>query len=406
MSILSNKNLLLIISGGIAAYKACDLCRKLKEQGANVRVVMTNGAKAFVQPLTLQALSGNRVSDDLLDSQAEAAMGHIELARWAEMIIIAPASANCIARITHGMADDLLTTLCLASKAPIAIAPAMNQAMWENPYTQENIARLKINQIHCLGPAAGSQACGDIGYGRMLEPQDILAHCERIMTPTLPAFTGKHIVITAGPTREALDPVRYLSNHSSGKMGYALAQAALQQGANVTLISGPVQTKAPDQAKLFSVISAQDMYQKAMEQAPGADIFIACAAVADYRPVNCSEQKLKKQGNSKLTLTLEQNPDIVAAVAALDSNRPFTIGFAAETDHISDYAKSKLQSKNLDMIIANDVSQRDIGFNSENNAATVYWPQGEQEITRMSKADMAMQILKLAKQQLKYYKGN
>jgi phosphopantothenoylcysteine decarboxylase/phosphopantothenate--cysteine ligase len=378
---LSGKRVLLGVSAGIAAYKSALITRLLKQAGCEVRVVMTHGAQAFITPMTLQALSGEPVRTSLLDTDAEAGMGHIELARWADAVLIAPATADLIARLVHGFADDLLTTLCLASDAPKLIAPAMNQAMWRHPATQRNVATLSQDGWQLIGPAAGDQACGDTGPGRMSEPDDIVAALEaRLLSsttaPPVGAATGKHVVITAGPTREALDPVRYLSNHSSGKMGYALAAAALEQGARVTLISGPVALSTPFGAERIAVETAAEMHAAALRLAPTADVFIGCAAVSDYRAAETAEHKLKKtDDDDTLTLTLVKNPDIIAEVAALDGNRrpPIVIGFAAETQDVERYAEDKLARKALDMIVANDVSAAGLGFGSDDNAAWLLW---------------------------------
>lgn len=377
---LQGCRVLLGLSGGIAAYKSAELTRLLVKAGAEVRVVMTQGAQAFITPLTFQALSGNPVHTSLLDPEAEAGMGHIELAKWADLILIAPASADLMARLAAGMADDLLTTLCLASEAPCLIAPAMNQAMWRHPATQRNVTLLESYGAQILGPAQGAQACGDVGPGRMLEPEEIfeqvLAHRAGVIPASVPAdlpLSGKVITITAGPTREALDPVRYISNHSSGKMGFALAEAAQAAGATVHLIAGPVQLKAPEGVSHYPVQSAEQMLAQSLALIAQTDIFIAAAAVADYRMATVADQKMKKaQGETELVLRLVQNPDIVATVAS-HPERPFTVGFAAETQAVEAYAADKLQRKNLDMIIANDVSRADIGFNSDQNAVTVLW---------------------------------
>ncbi|GGY57102.1 phosphopantothenoylcysteine decarboxylase [Bacterioplanes sanyensis] len=394
MQQLCNKRIVLGISGGIAAYKSAELVRFLKKAGADVRVVMTDGAKEFITPLTLQALSGNPVHHTLLDPAAEAGMGHIELAKWADVILVAPASANLIARLAQGLGDDLLTTICLASDAPLTLAPAMNQAMWRNPATQDNLQqlqRLRGEQLRILGPDAGQQACGDVGPGRMLEPE-VIAHllAEQFDTG---ALSGKHVVITAGPTREAIDPVRYISNHSSGKMGFALAAAAAEAGAQVTLIAGPVALATPERCQRLDIVSCEDMLQAATTQAASSDIFIAAAAVADYRPASVAEQKIKKSGE-QMALTLSKNPDIVATVANLEQ-RPFCVGFAAETQHLGEHAQGKLQRKKLDMIVANDVSQANIGFNSDDNAVSVYWPNGEQHLPQASKQRLARQLIQI-----------
>lgn len=390
MTPLHNKQVLLGVSGGIAAYKAAELVRLLQKSGASVRVVMTAAAQAFITPLTMQALSGNPVHTQLLDSEAEAGMGHIELARWADLILIAPASADLIARLATGQGNDLLTTLCLASNAPVALAPAMNQAMWRHPATISNVALLRQRQVTVWGPDDGQQACGDIGPGRMLEPSELQALVEQQLANGVMA--GKTVVITAGPTREALDPVRYLSNHSSGKMGYALAQAAAAAGANTILISGPTAMLAPARVTLYQVVSADDMLACAMKLAPAADVFIAAAAVADYRPAVRAAQKIKKGDAQSMQVTLVKNPDIVASVAAL-TERPFMVGFAAETERVAEYAHDKMQRKNLDMIIANDVSDSQIGFNSDDNAVLLIDRQGQIRFSKRSKRQLAGDLI-------------
>ncbi|EHU9473447.1 bifunctional phosphopantothenoylcysteine decarboxylase/phosphopantothenate--cysteine ligase CoaBC [Vibrio vulnificus] len=393
MQTLAGKKILLGISGGIAAYKCADLTRRLKERGAEVQVVMTKAAKEFMTPLTMQAVSGRPVSDSLLDPAAEASMGHIELAKWADLILLAPATADLIARMAAGMGNDLLTTLVLATDAPVAVSPAMNQQMYRNVATQENIATLSRRGMEIWGPAAGEQACGDVGPGRMLEPMQLVALCEQFFQPK--PLQDKSILITAGPTREAIDPVRYITNHSSGKMGYALAQAAMQLGANVTLISGPVSLPTPVNVNRINVDSAQEMYDAVMAQASDHDIFISCAAVADYRPATIAEQKLKKTDDSdEMTITMVKNPDIVASVSAMTENRPFTVGFAAETNDVEVYARRKLEKKKLDLLCANDVSVEGQGFNSSDNAITLYWSQGEKALPLNSKAALSMEILK------------
>ncbi|HAS8199027.1 TPA: bifunctional phosphopantothenoylcysteine decarboxylase/phosphopantothenate--cysteine ligase CoaBC [Vibrio vulnificus] len=393
MQTLAGKKILLGISGGIAAYKCADLTRRLKERGAEVQVVMTKAAKEFITPLTMQAVSGRPVSDSLLDPAAEASMGHIELAKWADLILLAPATADLIARMAAGMGNDLLTTLVLATDAPVAVSPAMNQQMYRNVATQENIATLSRRGMEIWGPAAGEQACGDVGPGRMLEPMQLVALCEQFFQPK--PLQDKSILITAGPTREAIDPVRYITNHSSGKMGYALAQAAMQLGANVTLISGPVSLPTPVNVNRINVDSAQEMYDAVMAQASDHDIFISCAAVADYRPATIAEQKLKKTDDSdEMTITMVKNPDIVASVSAMTESRPFTVGFAAETNDVEMYARRKLEKKKLDLLCANDVSVEGQGFNSSDNAITLYWSQGEKALPLNSKAALSMEILK------------
>lgn len=392
MQTLAGKKILLGIGGGIAAYKCADLTRRLIERGAEVQVVMTKAAKEFITPLTMQAVSGKPVSDSLLDPAAEASMGHIELAKWADLILIAPATADLIARIASGMGNDLLTTLVLASDAPIAVSPAMNQQMYRNQATQENIATLQRRGMHVWGPASGEQACGDIGPGRMLEPMQLVEECEQFWADK--PLKGLSVLITAGPTRESIDPVRYISNHSSGKMGFALAQAAVQLGASTNLVAGPVSLDTPVGANRIDVASALEMHNTVMQYAPSHDIFISCAAVADYRPESIAEQKIKKKdGNEHMTITMVKNPDIVASVANMTDARPYTVGFAAETQDVAHYARSKLSNKNLDMICANDVSIEGQGFNSNNNAVTLYWKEGEQSLTLASKQKIAQQIL-------------
>ena len=405
-NILAGKKILLGISGGIAAYKSADLVRRLKERGADVRVILTPAAAEFITPLTLQALSGNPVGQSLLDPAAEAAMGHIELARWADFILVAPASADVIARITHGMANDLLTTCILASSAPLAIAPAMNQQMYKNIATQANLATLISRKIHIFGPNAGEQACGDVGPGRMLEPlQRVDAVIDVLATPAHQSLQGVKVTITAGPTREAIDPVRYISNHSSGKMGYALAAAAAALGAEVTLISGPVQLATPTGVNRIDVTTAEQMYVSSMQQAPNSDIFIGCAAVADFRVAALASQKIKKTAdNDGLTLQLVKNPDIIASVAALKAPRPFTVGFAAETEKVAEYARQKLQKKNLDLICANDVSDPTLGFNSEQNAITVYSSTAEFALGQRSKTELAQALISLIYEQYQHEK--
>jgi len=394
MQILQDKKIVLGISGGIAAYKTPELVRRLKEQGANVRVVMTEGAKAFITPLTLQAVSGNAVADSLLDTQAELAMGHIELAKWADLIIIAPATADVIARITAGMANDLLTTLCLATSAPIVIAPAMNQQMWHAPATQANIKTLTERNVQIWGPGSGVQACGDIGLGRMLEVDELVTLSSDFFTEKY--LQGQHWIITAGPTREAIDPVRYISNHSSGKMGYAIAHAALRAGAKVTLISGPVTITPPVGCQLIPVNSAQEMHQQALKFAPNSTVFVACAAVADYRVSNIADQKIKKTSDV-MQLDLVKNHDIVADVARL-TDKPFMIGFAAETQNIEEYARGKLMRKNLDLIAANDVAKSGQGFNSDDNALMLYSAIDKIDIPLANKQIVAQKLVSLINQ--------
>ena len=391
---LIQQKILLGVTGGIAAYKTPDLVRKLTAQGAQVRCVVSASAAEFVSPLALQAVSGNPVGDDLLDRNAEAAMGHIELAKWADKVLIAPATANFMAKLSHGLADDLLSTLCLATSAPIFIAPAMNQQMWHAPATQNNVRILENRGVHILGPAPGEQACGDVGLGRMLEPVDLANML--MQSPIEPLLANRHIVITAGPTREEIDPVRFISNHSSGKMGYALAKAALALGAKVTLVSGPVNLSPPAGIEVIDVVSAEQMHQAVMKVVANCDIFIGCAAVADYKPQQKTQQKIKKS-NSELTLTFTKNPDILSDVAHL-AQPPFTVGFAAETQDVAHYAQDKLKRKKLDMIAANDVSQAGLGFNSEKNALNVYWNNGEKNLGVADKSQLALTLMTLVAQ--------
>ena len=397
----SGTKVLLGISAGIAAYKSALLARLLKQAGCEVRVVMTEGAQAFITPLTLQALTGEPVRTSLLDPEAEAGMGHIELARWADTILIAPATADLMARLAAGMADDLLTTLCLASQSRKVMAPAMNQAMWAHPATQRNAARLAEDGWRLLGPASGDQACGDVGPGRMLEPEEILAAL--LEPPKAPEAAGLAVTITAGPTREPLDPVRYLSNHSSGKMGYALAEAAAALGARVTLISGPVSLPCPAGVARIEVETALEMHEAAQRLAPESDLFIGCAAVADYRAESAAEHKIKKvEGEEGLVLRLVKNPDIIAGVAALPAeSRPLVVGFAAETRDVERYARDKLARKGLDMIVANDVSREGLGFGSDHNAALLLWRGGDGEVDQETldpqpKGEMAAAVIRRA----------
>ncbi len=390
MTSLANKQILLGVTGGIAAYKSADLVRRLQDAGASVQVVMTPAAQEFITPLTMQALSGNPVHTQLLDPEAEAGMGHIQLARWADLVLIAPATADFIARLTQGMGNDLLTSICLATAAPIAIAPAMNQGMWHNQATQTNLDVLIQRKVHIFGPAEGGQACGDIGLGRMLEPLQLIDAAASLFISG--SLAGKKVVITAGPTREALDPVRYLSNYSSGKMGYALAQAAAEAGAETILISGPTQLATPARVKRIDVISADEMHAASLHEANECDLFIAAAAVADYRPIQIAAQKMKKGENDTLTLTLVKNPDIVASIAALEL-KPFTVGFAAESENLLEYARAKLQRKNVDIIVANNISDSNIGFNSDDNAVTLVDQNSATEISLCSKHQLARKLI-------------
>ncbi len=386
---LNNKNILLGVTGGIAAYKSAEIVRRLQEQGARVRVIMTDGACEFITPLTLQALSGYPVHRQLLDEQAEAGMGHIELARWADLLLIAPATADIIAELVQGSAANLLTTAALATPAQVAVAPAMNQQMWANAASQANIAALEQRGVAVIGPDSGIQACGDVGLGRLLSPEAIVEQCCALFASG--ALQGRRVVITAGPTREPLDPVRYISNHSSGKMGYALASAALEAGATVTLISGPVAIAAPDKVNLVAVETAQQMHAAAIQHAAQCDLFVAAAAVADYRPADVAEQKMKKQGDN-LTIALVKNPDVVAAVTT-QYPQLTAVGFAAETEQVEQYARGKLASKGLTAIVANNVSRSDIGFNSDENEVTVYTADTSQPFTKRGKGQLARDLI-------------
>lgn len=389
MQFLAGKRIILGVTGGIAAYKAAELTRLLVKSGAQIRVVMTSGSQAFITPMTFQALSGNPVHTKLLDEKAEAGMGHIELARWADSILIAPASANFIARLAHGMADDLLTTLCLASTAPVMLAPAMNQQMWANNQTQLNIQHLESNDVNILGPASGEQACGDIGLGRMLEPTELANLLSASFSNDL--LAGLKVMITAGPTREAIDAVRYISNRSSGKMGFALASAAREAGANVTLISGPVSLNTPDGVCRMNVESAEQMGQAVLDQISSQDILIGSAAVADYVPATQHQGKMKKS-SANLSIELSPSIDIMKEVGQLE-RRPFTVGFAAETENLEHYAREKMQRKNMDMIAANDVGMTDRGFEVDQNALDVYWRDGHKKLEIASKDHIARQLI-------------
>ena len=392
-------NIVLGITGGIAAYKAPDLVRRLKERGADVQIVMTASAAEFVTDTALQAVSGRPVRSNLWDKEAERAMSHIELARWADVILIAPATAEVMARIVSGGAPDLLTTICLATEAPLAIAPAMNHVMWNNPATQANRRTLEERGVHILGPDVGSQACGETGAGRMLEPGAIAAAVFDLgVSKGEGLLAGRRLVVTAGPTREAIDPVRYVSNRSSGKMGYAIARAAVAQDAEVTLISGPVDLPEPPGVEVIRVTTAAEMYDATHAVIGEADIFIAAAAVADYRPIAVSDQKIKKTQEA-LTIELVRCPDILASVAALE-DAPFTVGFAAETQNVDDYALAKLENKKLDMIIANRVGV-DLGFDSDENAAAVFWHKGEKRFPRAQKSELANELVELVAE--RYY---
>ena len=398
-------NILLGVCGSIAAYKSAELIRLLRQQQALVRVVMTHAAQQFISPLTLQALSGERVYSELFDEQAELAMGHIELARWADVLLIAPATANALAKCAQGLADDLLSTLYLAVRCPVYIAPAMNQAMWQHSVTQRNVASLRRVGVQFIGPQAGEQACGDTGFGRMSEP---LAVCAEIMAAInvqqSQCLANAHVLISAGPTREPLDPVRYLTNRSSGKMGYALASAALAAGAQVTLVSGVVQLSAPPQARVILVETAQQMYEAVLAHASAHDIYIGAAAVADYSPQKQTE-KIKKSAE-QISLVLQKNPDILGAVAAL--KQLFTVGFAAETEQLALYAQEKLVRKNVNMIAANWVGEKQAegGFDSDNNALEVFWRGGQQHFPLTSKSQLAQQFILLIAQHYHSYHAN
>lgn len=398
---LANKKILVGISGGIAAYKIPDLVRRLREQGAIVRVAMTESAQAFITPLTLQAVSGHSVAVDLFDAEAEAAMSHIELARWPDFILVAPASADMIAKIAYGFAQDLISTLILASKAPVSIAPAMNQVMWEQAITQKNISLLMQRGIQLLGPATGSQACGEVGPGRMLEPLDLVSEVADLLNEEKTAvLKDKQILITAGPTQEAIDPVRYLSNHSSGKMGFALAESAIRAGANVTLISGPVNCVTPAGVHRIDVVSTQQMHDAVLNHIDKADIFIACAAVSDYRPESVSSQKIKK-AQDELQLKLIKNPDILMRVTK-HSPDCFVVGFALESEHLKENAAKKLKEKQLDMICANSIGD-DKGFKSDYNELFIFTKDEEIHLKHNKKHIIATQLIqKIAEK----YHGN
>lgn len=403
LSVIPHKNIVLAVTGGIAAYKSAILVRRLKDYGFDVRVVMTHGAQAFITPLTFQALSGNPVHTELLDPAAEAGMGHIELARWADLLLVAPASCDTLAKFAHGLADDLLSTVFLATKSPVWVAPAMNQQMWAAKATQRNLQTLVEDGVHVIMPDAGEQACGDVGLGRMPEPEEIARQvtgyfhqAQRAIAEKFGLLAGKRVVITAGPTREAIDPVRYISNHSTGKMGFALAAACYAAGAQVTLIAGPVSLDTPNGVKRVNVASARQMLDISMDSLEtGCDIFIATAAVADYRVAEVAEHKIKKAGD-ELNVSLVKNPDIVATIAGQEK-RPFMVGFAAETQNVEEYAAGKLVAKKLDMIACNDVSRADIGFASDENAMTVFFAENyhmkKRELEKASKQEISQQLV-------------
>lgn len=390
-STLLGKQIVVGVTGSIAAYKAADLVRRLQDAGAEVRVVMTKAACEFITPLTFQALSGYPVATDLLDETQEAAMGHIALARWADWILIAPASANTVARLTQGRSDDLLTALCLASEAPLALAPAMNNKMWQSLATQDNINTLQLRGVYILGPASGLQACGEQGEGRLLEPSDIVSELLQLVVPA--KLKGKQVVITAGPTYEAIDPVRFIANRSSGKMGFSVAQAAVEAGAEVILISGPVSLPTPTGVKRINVESAQQMHESVMNRIATCDLFIACAAVADFTPAQQETHKIKKTQHDNLSLQLVPTVDIVAEVAGR-KDKPFVVGFAAETDNVAGYAEDKLARKKLDMIAANHVGEG-LGFAVDNNALQVFWKTGSQQLPLAPKLPLARDLMTL-----------
>ncbi|MBS0849762.1 bifunctional phosphopantothenoylcysteine decarboxylase/phosphopantothenate--cysteine ligase CoaBC [Citrobacter sp. JGM124] len=391
MTGLSGKKIVLGISGGIAAYKTPELVRRLRDRGADVRVVVTEAAKAFVTPLSLQAVSGYPVSDSLLDPAAEAAMGHIELGKWADLVLLAPATADLIARVTAGIANDLLSTICLATPAPIAVAPAMNQQMYRATVTQQNLATLAARGALIWGPDSGSQACGDIGPGRMPDPLTLVDMALEHFS-AIDDLQHLNIMVTAGPTRERLDPVRYITNDSSGKMGYAIAAAAAARGANVTLVSGPVTLSTPPGVKRLNVTTAQEMHDTVQANVTGQHIFIGCAAVADYRAATIADTKIKKQGD-EITIKMVKNPDIVASVATRSTHRPYVVGFAAETNNVEEYARQKRASKQLDLICANDVSHPESGFNSDNNSLHLFWEEGDKVLPFAPKARLGHLLL-------------
>jgi phosphopantothenoylcysteine decarboxylase / phosphopantothenate---cysteine ligase len=390
MKPLTDKHILLGVTGGIAAYKSAELVRRLRDAGADVRVVMTEAATRFVTPLTFQALSGNPVHLELLDPAAEAAMGHIELARWADLVLVAPASADFMARVAHGLANDLLSTLCLATEAPLVLAPAMNRCMWEHPATQANRRALAGRGVHLEGPGDGGQACGETGPGRMLEPAVLVERAEALLAPGV--LAGLRVLITAGPTREPIDPVRFIGNRSSGKMGFAVAAAARDAGAEVTLVSGPVGLAAPSGVACVRVETAQEMHDRVLERVGGCDILVAAAAVADYRPTASADQKIKKM-RDRLELALERTPDVLAAVAK-HPRRPFLVGFAAETEHLAEHARAKLQAKGVDLVAANWVGRPGTGFEADDNALLLLWQGGQHELPRASKVELARELIR------------
>lgn len=389
MNSLSNKRIILGVTGGIAAYKSAELLRRLQDQGAEIRVVMTPGAEEFLRPLTMQALSGQPVHTGLLDEKAEAGMGHIELARWADLLLIAPASADFIANMVHGRADSLLAAVYLATPASVAVAPAMNQAMWSHQSTQHNVEVLSSRDVTIIGPDSGIQACGDIGQGRMEDSKTIIDQVSSLFNSNL--LQGKHVVITAGPTREAIDPVRYISNNSSGKMGYALAEAAIEAGAKVTLVAGPVNLPTPKRCKKIEVTSAKEMLDASLDASLNADIFIASAAVADYRADSIAPQKIKS-GSEAMSIKLKKNSDIIGTIAH-EYKELFVVGFAAESNNVESYARGKLEQKNLSAIIANDISRSDIGFDGDENE--VIWIDSDSSVlfSKRTKTQLARDII-------------
>lgn len=388
----AGKRILLGVTGSIAAYKAADLIRRLQDNGAEVRVMMTQGACQFITPLTLQTLSGFPVALNLLDADEESTMGHIALARWADWILVAPASADTLARLAHGRADDVLTATILASETPLAIAPAMNNKMWSHPATVDNLSMLKQRGAIILGPASGDQACGEVGEGRLLEPLDIIIELGRYLLPKV--LAGKTVVITAGPTYEPIDPVRFIGNRSSGKMGFALAQAAVEAGADVILITGPVNLPTPAKVKRINVDTAAEMHQQSLQAAVHCSLFIGCAAVADYRVAEPASQKMKKTSEPNLHLQLVANPDIIADIATLKNRPEMVVGFAAETQDLAKYARQKLLSKKLDMIAANDVAEGQV-FGADSNALQVFWPGGEMTLPAGTKGKLARDLITL-----------
>lgn len=392
VSSLNGKKIVIGVTGSIAAYKAADLIRRLKDYGAEVRVMMTTGAAEFITPLTLQTLSGHPVAMTLLDADEESAMGHIALARWADWILIAPATADCLSRLVSGRADDILAAVCLATEAPIAVAPAMNNKMWSNPATQTNLATLKQRGVSVIGPASGDQACGEQGEGRLLEPLEIVYELDRLMVPGL--LSGKQVVITAGPTYEPIDPVRFIGNRSSGKMGFAIAQAAKEAGAKVTIIAGPVQLATPTAVRRINVETTEEMALAVEDSLEACDIFISCAAVSDYRPIQVQQEKIKKTSEQSIQIELEPTIDIVSTVTNRHNKPSFVVGFAAETHNLTEYAKSKLARKKLDMIAANLVGENQ-GFAVDDNALHIIWTDGEQTLPLMPKTQLARELMTL-----------